>query len=359
MSHFNIIADYYRSNNAGPSRAHNLGPRRASPERKSGYNTQSAAYTTLPPPTRRFLTLYIKLQKRRQTFRIVEVPANFTFANLHTYIRFLFGLSDNRHYFDVVDHVRFHGTMKGHILDCGRWSKEMQEALPVQYMDIMRGKDPVMRVSPVGAREGAPSWEEEFNWALLGDDVVRKMEEEVTLSQIWNPKYNVCSWTECPRDCEDEEIAIKYENKRGDDHSFFISLYGDDPFVTYDERQPSVPTIIEVKGSCFTEKGRDWRKEIDTHKKKIDRGLKDSNAFERYCKGELFTVCGPERLEVFDQEEVRRRELEKREKEREKLERSQRQRAEEEQYNGDYDEGDYDEDDYDEDEEEYYSHSDS
>ncbi|KZV61499.1 hypothetical protein PENSPDRAFT_693353 [Peniophora sp. CONT] len=344
------MADCCRPNNAGPSRMHTQGPRRASPER----STQPNPYTTLPPPTRRFITLYIKLQKRRQCFRIVEVPANYTFALLHTYIRFLFGLSDKRHYFDVVDHVQFHKSMKGHILDCGRWSKEMQEALPAQYMDIMRGKDPVMRVAPEGTRKGAPCWEEEFNWQLLGEDVVRKRSEEVTLKQIWNEEYNVCSWTECPRDCTDEEIAIKYENKTGGDHSFYISLYGEDPFVTYKERQPSVPKIIEAKGSCFTE-SHDWRKEKDPHQKKVDRGLKASDAFERYCKGELFTVCGPEKLEVFDQEEVRRRELEKREREREERERRERQQAEEGGYENDYDEGDSEEEDSEEEDGGYFA----
>ena len=91
----------------------------------------------------------------------------------------------------------------------------MQEDLPAQYMDIVRGKDPVMRVSPVGTRRAAPSWEEEFNWSLLGKDVVRKKSEDVTLGEVWNSKYNICSWTDCPRDCTDEEIAIKYENKTG------------------------------------------------------------------------------------------------------------------------------------------------
>ncbi|VDC02466.1 unnamed protein product [Peniophora sp. CBMAI 1063] len=148
------MSDRPRSNEAGSSRKHTQGPRRPSPERNAAPNP----YTTLPPPTTEYITLYIKLQRRRQCFRIVEVPSNYTFALLHTLLRFLFGLSDKRHYFEVVDHVIFHKQIRGQIHNCGRWSKFHQERLPefIAFYPDHCGDSPVMRVSPPGTREGAP-----------------------------------------------------------------------------------------------------------------------------------------------------------------------------------------------------------
>ena len=188
-----------RTTEAGSSRTHTQGPRRPSPERNPAPNP----YTTIPPPTTEYITLYIKLQRRRQCFRIVQVPANYTFALLHTYIRFLFGLTDRPHRFDVVDHVRFHWNMKGHVINYGRWSKKDQESLDPEYMAVARGHLPAMKVVPVGTKEKAVK------------DVLTARSDEVTLGQIWNTKYNVCSWTDCSRDCQDDEIAIKYQNERG------------------------------------------------------------------------------------------------------------------------------------------------
>ena len=74
-----------------------------------------------------------------------------------------------------------------------------------------------MRASPAGTREAAPGYEEEWNWNMLDPDVVLKTDDQVSLAEIWNvdESENICAHTDCPRDCENDEIAIKYENVKG------------------------------------------------------------------------------------------------------------------------------------------------
>ena len=71
--------------------------------------------------------------------------------------------------------------------------------------------------SPAGTREAAPGYEREWNWNMLDPDVVLKTDDQVTLAEIWNidENENICAHTDCPRDCENDEIAIKYENVKG------------------------------------------------------------------------------------------------------------------------------------------------
>ncbi|VDB84649.1 unnamed protein product [Peniophora sp. CBMAI 1063] len=157
---------------------------------------------------------------------------------------------------------------------------------------------------------------------MLDPDVVLKTSPEVTLGEIWNvdERENICAHTDCPRDCENEEIAIKYQNTKGSDHSFFISLNRDEPFKTY-EQPANLPVIHEAKGSCFSEKGRDWRIEPEPHRKKVDRALKKDDAFAKYCEGKLHTFCTAEKLEVIDDEEFERREVAKRKEKEDRRER--------------------------------------
>ncbi|KDQ62170.1 hypothetical protein JAAARDRAFT_189531 [Jaapia argillacea MUCL 33604] len=48
-------------------------------------------HTTLPTPTSEFIQLRFQLARFKGVFRIVQLPQNYTFANLHTFIQFAFG----------------------------------------------------------------------------------------------------------------------------------------------------------------------------------------------------------------------------------------------------------------------------
>ena len=74
--------------------------------------------------------------------------------------------------------------------------------------------------------------------------------------------------------------------------------------------------------------------EPEPHKKKVDRALKQPDAFAKYCKRQLHTICSAEKLEVIDSEELKRREVTELKKEEERKERYRKKREKER--NGEY-----------------------
>ena len=164
---------------------------------------------TLPAPTRDYITLYITLP-RLEVWRIVEVPVNYSFALLHTFLQFLFGWSNSHpHQFAVYDGITISRTCKGQIEEAGRVLKpdiELFESLypdhSETHMDRIKGEDPIWRV---GSSSESSRSQGEDNW------VIEKEEQSVTLGDVWNQEedQNLSYMTD--GQSSNEQIAIKYE----------------------------------------------------------------------------------------------------------------------------------------------------
>lgn len=63
-------------------------------------------YTTLSATTTSYIQLRFQLMNFKNVYRIVQLPATFTFANLHTLIQYMFGWSNSHlHRAEVVSNV--------------------------------------------------------------------------------------------------------------------------------------------------------------------------------------------------------------------------------------------------------------
>ncbi|KAI0320166.1 hypothetical protein OF83DRAFT_657740 [Amylostereum chailletii] len=204
-------------------------------------------YLTLPSPTSRFITLNFQLCRFKRVFRIVRVPLNYTFANLHTLIQFLFGWSDSHaHAAEVYDNVELYKTKKGEIKNCGRPHRielEMYNERVAAGHDAYRprGNYPIWRVSTrAGNGYGFGDYEEKLDW-------------EVTLNQVWNRNEEQNASFANEGDSPNEDIAIKYTYDFGASWEVHISTHEQDVF--WKRGEPSnLPLIVKANGAvrnCF------------------------------------------------------------------------------------------------------------
>ncbi|KAI0041984.1 hypothetical protein FA95DRAFT_1610563 [Auriscalpium vulgare] len=267
-------------------------------------------YFTLPPPTTQYITLYIMLMRFKRVFRVVEVPLNYTFANLHTLMQFLFGWSgDHLHEVEVFDCVTLLKTRKGEIKEAGRipaHQRELSDWYAVngtgRIARQFKGSDPMWKVTTRKPRKN--EW-----WDL---EVENRLDAEATLGEVWNvdEKQNLSYRTE--GDSSNEEIAIKYKYDLGSTWEVHISCNDDNTFVTKAVAS-NLPVIVKANGAPPLEDPPYPEPiEIDAHKKPIPRRFYEQDVFAKYCAHEMTCITREDKLDVCTDAEAKARHQEKR-----------------------------------------------
>ncbi|KAG2094297.1 hypothetical protein BD769DRAFT_1519286 [Suillus cothurnatus] len=296
-------------------------------------------YTTLPAETTSYIQLRFQLMNFKNVYRIVQLPATFTFANLHTLIQYMFGWSNSHlHRAEVVSYVVMHdpngdlaGTMK-------RWGRKpmLGEFLGGEEEDFgdriswkyERDDNPIYHVDQYGVR---PEGFGEYYAKAIKDSHLK-------LGEIWTKDFrNNASLGESPND----EIGIIYEYDLGDSWTVHISCDAKELF--FESRTPiNCPIVKQAKGAPPIEHAPDWIPgEEDANDKTVSDRIFVRENFQLYCEGKLMSCARRTELAIYTPEE-----------EAERQQRLQRQR--EQRMEVDSDEENYDDDDDDDDSGEWY-----
>lgn len=252
------------------------GPSRQATEKRPSSNINEAAnkdpYTTLPGVTSSYIQVRIQLARFNGVYRIVRLPLTFTLANLHTYLQYIFGWSnDHLHEFQVHGNVEMYsgvykqGTMK-------KWG-----VCPVPPVDFVNPDSPhyefemrlwvmdhrdsaIWKVVQKGSRKRATK---EMNFFSDYDCSAVKEDQDVTLREIWNKnlKQNASAG-----ECSNKQVGIAYEYDLGGESPLFILLQSLTPLhltaswtvhITLENENafcsvdpPSnLPVVVKAKGS--------------------------------------------------------------------------------------------------------------
>ncbi|KZT28858.1 hypothetical protein NEOLEDRAFT_1108405 [Neolentinus lepideus HHB14362 ss-1] len=257
----------------------------------------SDQYKTLPEPTNLHIQLRFQLARFKNVYRIVRVPLNYTFANLHTLIQFVFGWNNSHlHQAQVYSHVQMYSGnyRKGEIKKCGRRppmpTSENED--DIMYWEHFGPRDlPVYKV--VKRRREKKTkygfWDE-------FDPVEVKEDAELTLGEVWNDDEtkNVSGG-----ECKNAEIGIKYEYDLGSSWDIHITIDGDRHIIEA-ERPSNTPVIRKAKGAPPIEDASEQEIifENDAAYKTVPKEFYDVETFLRYLRGEIRTTAGEEALEI-------------------------------------------------------------
>lgn len=148
----------------------------------SDVTKQPNPYFALPPPTDSYVTLYFTLCRFKRTFRIVRVPRNYTFANLHMFIMFLFESSNHYlHKMEVFDNIELYKAKKGEIKEGGRINRWLRQQIADGVTDphSCKGTEPLMHVNM------RPAGQSSFGGFDDGPEgIIQKTDAEVTVGEI-------------------------------------------------------------------------------------------------------------------------------------------------------------------------------
>ncbi|KAI0057849.1 hypothetical protein BV25DRAFT_1841424 [Artomyces pyxidatus] len=283
----------------------------------SSKRTRPDPYFTLPEPTTRYITLYFQLFRFKRVFRVVEVPLNYTFANLHTLIQFLFGWSGaHLHEMEVFDRVLLYKTRKGEIRNCGRAPKYQIEFYwehpEYPHREVfLKGNEPIWRVSTRRAQ----------TWGFDDEDVVGTRvarDREVTLGEVWNvdDEQNLSKTTGGVS--SNEEIAIKYHYDFGASWEVHISCNDDNLFL--ERAEPSnLPYIRKANGAPPMEDVCETGPlESEPHKKLLPGVFYSKDVFARYCAHEMYSFAAENKLDIYTEAEASERRAEEQRKQKER-----------------------------------------
>ncbi|KAF5381582.1 hypothetical protein D9615_005403 [Tricholomella constricta] len=267
-------------------------------------------YTTLPPPTKAYITLRFQLARFTGVFRVVRVPLNYTFAHLHTLVQFYFGWKGRAHNFRVYSHVTMYtasnrakaGQMKR--FGCAppvpdSWLTGHNDKMQRDMWKVINQNASWWEVVPGGQRD-RQSLEEQIG--IGGKDFnyrERKEDGDVTLGMVWNREGGNLTEGECA----DREIAIAYAAS-WDVH---ITLESDNAHRTVNSPS-NLPILVQAKGAPPVEDAfLEAQEEVNPKCKTLHNLFYQLSTFERYCTGELGTANRPTKLEIFNAEAERRR----------------------------------------------------
>lgn len=250
-------------------------------------------YTTLPAETTSYIQLRFQLMNFKNVYRIVQLPATFTFAHLHTLIQYMFGWSNSHlHRAEVVSYVVMHdpngdlaGTMK-------RWGRKpmLGEFLGGEEEDFgdriswkyERDDNPIYHVDQYGVR---PEGFGEYYAKAIKDSHLK-------LGEIWTKDFrNNASLGESPND----EIGIIYEYDLGDSWTVHISCDAKELF--FESRTPiNCPIVKQAQGAPPIEHAPDWIPgEEDANDKTVSDRIFVRENFQLYCEGKLMVLCSKDR----------------------------------------------------------------
>lgn len=261
-------------------------------------------YVTLPDPSTSYIQLRFQLVHFSGVYRTVKVPLNYTFANLHTLIQFLFGWSNSHlHVSQVYTHVTMYSTwgskawhMKrfGHPPSPPEWllNDASDPARETYFWNLKHENAAFYRVEAMTRRRRRAKAD---NFGEGGDYRKRVEDQELTLAMVWDPVKN----RNLTRgECENTELGIQYEYNFCADWHVHITLDNSSHFFTVSPPN-NIPIIVEAKGAPPVEDAyEDIPREVDAKKKTIDPLLYEDTAFQRYCANNLNTRTEAKKLAV-------------------------------------------------------------
>ena len=192
----------------------------------------SDPYFTLPPATDTWIKLRFQLNRFQGVYRVVQVPINYTFANMHTLIQYLFGWNGSHsHQTRVYTNVEMYrsANRKGSIKSYGQarvypegrvvanLSEEMQEKT-LNWWNITNGEAAVYEVVATGKNQGKTQkscgYFPDCGWNYRVED------QELTLGDVWDidDENNVSKGEYRNRNIG---IIYEYELEGNIPHTFF------------------------------------------------------------------------------------------------------------------------------------------
>ncbi|KAG5650104.1 hypothetical protein H0H81_000745 [Sphagnurus paluster] len=198
-----VVREYYDELDAGPV--------------EQATSPPTNPYVTLPDPSTSYIQLRFQLVHFSGVYRTVKVPLNYTFANLHTLIQFLFGWSNSHlHVSQVYTHVTMYSTwgnkawhMKrfGHPPSPPEWllNDASDAARETYFWNLKHENAAFYRVEAMTTRRRRAKAD---NFGEGGDYRKRIEDQELTLAMVWDPVKN----RNLTRgECENTELGIQYE----------------------------------------------------------------------------------------------------------------------------------------------------
>jgi hypothetical protein len=189
-------------------------------------------YRTIPPPSTEWIQLRFQLNRFQGVYRVVQVPTNYTFANLHTLIQYLFGWNGyHSHQTRVYTNVEMYksANRKGCIKSYGQappmpeeWiipnlSPELQES-ERYWWNVRNAEAAIYEVVAVGKNQGkykdSRGCFSDYSWHYKAED------PELTLGDVWNldEEKNVSKG-----EYSNRNIGLIYEYELGCGSSLFLS----------------------------------------------------------------------------------------------------------------------------------------
>ncbi|KAF9474160.1 hypothetical protein BDN70DRAFT_924770 [Pholiota conissans] len=253
-------------------------------------------YRTLPPPTKEWVQLRFQLHHFQGVYRVVQVPTNYTFANLHTLIQYLFGWTgNNSHITRVYTNVEMYKSAyrKGSIKSYGQpppfpeeWlrpdlGRDSQEKT-LQWWNIQYAESAIYEVVAVGKNQGpyknSRGYFSDYSWHYKAED------NELLLNDVWNldEEKNVSLG-----DFSNRNIGLIYEY--GLDCPWAVHITIDDGF--YNSKYSGNDVFVkEIKGAPSVEEKHNWASDHpEGFKKAVSDLLLVPANWKRYCRNELTT----------------------------------------------------------------------
>lgn len=190
-------------------------------------------YLTLPAPTTSYIQLRMQLCRFKGVYRQVRVPTNYTFANLHTLIQYLFGWGGGHLHQSKVwaDVEMYSGNYKAyHIKDKGRigpFPDYLDRSNPHHLASLPQANSYPVTLTIVQAEHyyfnrhrklaeydvrSVGSRRRGYNADDFGDQLKIIEDDKLTIGQVWNRQLaqNVCAGY-----CTNKSCAIEYEYDLG------------------------------------------------------------------------------------------------------------------------------------------------
>ncbi|KAF9070840.1 MM3350-like domain-containing protein [Rhodocollybia butyracea] len=249
-------------------------------------------YLSLPAPTSSYVQLRMQFCGFEDVWRQIRVPTNYTLANLHTVIQYVFGWEDSHlHQMNVWADVQIRGhyiTSKGRKGPFPEWLDSNNPNHIAEHYYFGRMK-PEYDVRQVMRRRRVIS--EDF-----GDSRQIVSDDELTIGQVWNLQL---VQNAAGGECTNKQIAIEYEYDLGACWEVHIVLDREDDFFSVNPPS-SLPMIVGAKGAPPVEHAN--VDETETCKtKSISPFILDSETFKLYCEGKVRTHSGLQELKcIYD-----------------------------------------------------------
>ncbi|KAF8968995.1 hypothetical protein BDZ97DRAFT_1915685 [Flammula alnicola] len=253
-------------------------------------------YRTIPPPTHEWIQLRFQLNRFKGVYRIVQVPVNYTFANLHTLVQYLFGWNGiHTHKTRVYTNVEMYksANREGCIKSYGQapeypegWviptlSEELQEQT-LSWWNISNSEAAIYEVVASGKNQGklknSRGYFLDYSWHYKVED------PELTLGDVWNidEEKNVSKG-----EYTNHHVGLIYEYELNCPWSVHITI--DDGF--YRSECPGNDVfIVSAKGAPSVEEKHHWSSDhTEGCKKAVSDMLLLSSTWKRYCRKEINT----------------------------------------------------------------------